>query len=38
MKKAKVQFQFVCQSCGNSSARWLGKCPACGQWNSYVEE
>ncbi|MGH7889544.1 MAG: DNA repair protein RadA, partial [Thermodesulfobacteriota bacterium] len=29
---------FVCQSCGNKSPRWLGKCPACGEWNSYVEE
>jgi DNA repair protein RadA/Sms len=38
MKKAKVQFQFVCQNCGNSSPRWLGKCPACDEWNSYVEE
>jgi DNA repair protein RadA/Sms len=38
MKKSKAQSQFVCQSCGNSSPRWLGKCPACGEWNSYVEE
>lgn len=38
MKKSKSQIQFVCQSCGNSSPRWLGKCPACGEWNSYVEE
>lgn len=38
MKKSKVQFQYVCQSCGNTSPRWLGKCPACGDWNSYVEE
>ncbi|MBI2485820.1 MAG: DNA repair protein RadA [Deltaproteobacteria bacterium] len=38
MKKTKTQFQYVCQSCGNSSPRWLGKCPACGEWNSYVEE
>jgi len=38
MKKSKIQFQFVCQNCGNSSPRWLGKCPACGEWNSYVEE
>lgn len=38
MKKPKVQFQFVCQNCGNQSPRWLGKCPACGEWNSYVEE
>jgi DNA repair protein RadA/Sms len=38
MKKSKALSQFVCQSCGNSSPRWLGKCPACGEWNSYVEE
>lgn len=38
MKKSRVQLQFVCQNCGNSSPRWLGKCPACGEWNSYVEE
>lgn len=38
MKKSKTQFQFICQNCGNSSPRWLGKCPACGQWNCYVEE
>jgi len=38
MKKSKMQSRFVCQSCGNSSPRWLGKCPACNEWNSYVEE
>jgi DNA repair protein RadA/Sms len=38
MKKNRVQSEFICQSCGNSSPRWLGKCPACGEWNSYVEE
>lgn len=38
MKKSKAQTQYVCQNCGNSSPRWLGKCPACGEWNSYVEE
>ncbi len=38
MKKSKSQYQFVCQNCGNSSPRWLGKCPACDEWNSYVEE
>ncbi len=38
MKKSKAQSEFICQSCGNSSPRWLGKCPACGEWNSYVEE
>ncbi len=35
---AKSKIQFVCQSCGWSSSRWLGKCPECGQWNSFVEE
>lgn len=35
---AKVQSVFVCQSCGNQSSKWLGKCPHCGEWNSFVEE
>ena len=29
---------FACQSCGASSSKWLGRCPDCGEWNSYVEE
>jgi DNA repair protein RadA/Sms len=29
---------FVCQSCGSSSQKWLGRCPDCGEWNSFVEE
>jgi DNA repair protein RadA/Sms len=29
---------FACQSCGAQSPKWLGRCPDCGQWNSYVEE
>ncbi|MFZ5985612.1 MAG: DNA repair protein RadA [Bacillota bacterium] len=29
---------FVCQECGYESRGWLGKCPACSQWNSFVEE
>lgn len=29
---------FVCQECGSNSPRWIGKCPACASWNSYVEE
>jgi DNA repair protein RadA/Sms len=29
---------FACQQCGNQAARWLGRCPECGNWNSYVEE
>jgi DNA repair protein RadA/Sms len=29
---------FVCSQCGSDSPKWLGKCPACGEWNTYVEE
>src|SRR3990167_403229 len=28
---------FVCQQCGNEFAKWFGKCPSCGEWNSLVE-
>ena len=29
---------FACQSCGASSPKWLGRCPECGEWNSFVEQ
>jgi len=35
---AKTKTTFFCQNCGNQSSKWLGKCPACGEWNTYVEE
>ena len=35
---AKTKSAFFCSSCGNESPKWLGKCPACGEWNTYVEE
>ena len=35
---AKTRTTFFCQNCGNQSSKWLGKCPACGEWNTYVEE
>jgi DNA repair protein RadA/Sms len=35
---AKVKTMFVCQTCGATSPKWLGKCPECGEWNTYVEE
>ncbi|WP_281164130.1 DNA repair protein RadA [Liquorilactobacillus sicerae] len=35
---AKIKTQYVCQKCGYSSSRYLGKCPNCGSWNSLVEE
>ena len=34
----KVQSAFFCQSCGTQSPKWLGKCPSCNEWNTYVEE
>src|SRR5215470_15731451 len=34
----KLETVFVCQNCGHQSAKWLGKCPECGEWNSLVEE
>jgi DNA repair protein RadA/Sms len=35
---AKSVTKYVCQSCGYSSLRWLGKCPECASWNTFVEE
>jgi len=35
---AKQRSQFVCQECGVSSAKWIGKCPSCNEWNTYIEE
>ncbi len=34
----KLKTQFVCQNCGAKSYKWLGKCNACSQWNTLVEE
>tara|TARA_B100000902_G_scaffold277742_1_gene263547 strand:+ start:7337 stop:8698 length:1362 start_codon:yes stop_codon:yes gene_type:complete len=38
MKKKKIQSAFFCQNCGVQSPKWLGKCPNCKEWNTYVEE
>ena len=35
---AKAKTVFVCNECGYESAKWLGKCPACNQWNTFYEE
>lgn len=35
---AKIKTKFVCQNCGYSSAKWMGKCPECGTWDSMDEE
>lgn len=37
-KMAKTKSVYVCQNCGVESPKWIGKCPSCGEWNSYVEE
>lgn len=36
--RARITTVFACQSCGAVSPKWLGRCPDCGEWNSYVEE
>lgn len=38
MAKGKKATLFFCQSCGYESAKWLGQCPACREWNTLVEE
>ncbi|TKK67713.1 DNA repair protein RadA [Ilyomonas limi] len=35
---SKVKTAFFCSNCGYESAKWLGKCPACNEWNTFVEE
>lgn len=37
MAKGKTQV-FFCQACGHESAKWMGQCPACREWNTFVEE
>ena len=34
---AKDKTMYVCDNCGQESAKWIGKCPACGQWNTFKE-
>ena len=33
----KKSSTFECQHCGEQSAKWLGKCPSCGGWDSFIE-
>lgn len=35
---AKIKVAYFCNNCGNESPKWLGKCPICGEWNTYIEE
>lgn len=34
----KIKTAWFCTSCGNESPKWMGRCPACGEWNTMVEE
>ncbi len=36
--KVKVKTTFFCQNCGAQASQWIGKCPSCAQWNTFVEE
>lgn len=35
---SKVKTAFFCSNCGYESAKWTGRCPSCGEWNTFVEE
>ena len=35
---AKEKTVYVCNNCGQDSPKWQGKCPSCGEWNTFVEE
>ena len=35
---AKVKKAYFCKNCGHEAPKWLGKCPACGEWNTFAEE
>jgi DNA repair protein RadA/Sms len=35
---AKIKKAFFCQNCGAESPKWVGKCPSCNQWNTFIEE
>ncbi|MFH1381742.1 MAG: DNA repair protein RadA [Chloroflexota bacterium] len=37
-EKAESRTVFVCQQCGKESLRWLGRCPSCQEWNTFVEK
>lgn len=38
MAKGKMATVYFCQSCGHESSKWLGQCPGCKEWNTFVEE
>ena len=38
MAKGKTTTVYYCQNCGNESSKWMGQCPTCKEWNTFVEE
>ena len=38
MAKGKAGSAFFCQNCGYESSKWMGQCPSCHEWNTFVEE
>lgn len=38
MAKGKTSTVYFCQSCGYESPKWMGQCPGCREWNTFVEE
>ena len=38
MPKDKFKTVYVCTNCGETSPRWMGRCPSCGAWNTMVED
>ena len=38
MAKTNNKTVFYCKNCGAESPKWVGRCPACGEWNTYIEE
>lgn len=38
MAKAKSSTVFFCRNCGYESSKWMGQCPGCKEWNTFVEE
>ena len=35
---SKIKSSFFCKNCGYENPKWLGKCPSCNQWNTFIEE
>lgn len=38
LKMAKLKKTFFCRNCGHEATKWVGKCPACGEWDTFIEE